>query len=174
MDKQTGILTPDKDDSQPTNELEVLAENINNQQIIVQQMIQIKKEIENQEKRIDQKITRTENLVDKISKQVTINYDEQRELQSLVNRKAQEMAKIHEGLEDEEFSDNLFKAWKGLFIRRVYQKLKAYMNVVRYTAIQREKYERSMEFIESIEYQDFSCKELSPTPSIIRIKKQEA
>lgn len=152
----------------------MLAENINNQQVIVQQMIQIKKDIESHEKRIDQKITRTENLVDKISKQVTINYDEQKEVQSLVNHKAQDMTKIHESLEDEEFSDNLFKAWKGLFIRRIYQKLKEYMNVVRYTAIQREKYDRSMEFIGAIEYEDFNYKELSPTPSIIRIKEQEA
>lgn len=171
MDNKTGILTPDRPDKDK-NELELLAENINNQQIIVQQMIQLKKDIDNSEKRIDQKVTRTENLVEKISKEVTINYDEQREIQSLVNRKAQEMTQEHERKENDVYGTNLFKAWKGLFIRRIYQKLKAYMNVVRYTAIRREKYDRAVEFIQSIEYQDFSYRELMPTPSILRLLEE--
>ena len=92
-------------------------------------------------------------------------------IQSLVWKKANALAEEH--LSNQFYSDNLFKAWKGLFIRRIHTKLKTKMNVVRYTAIRREKFDEAKSFLENLTYADFSLRDLQPTLSILNILEKE-
>lgn len=124
----------------------------------------------NQEERINGKIERVEDLMEDLSKQITINYEEQKEIQSLVAHKASTLTKEHL---DDEVSDNLFKAWKGLFIRRIYSRIKEQMNVVRYTAVKREDFDIVLNYLESLTYSDFKLRELQPTPTILNIMELE-
>ncbi len=127
--------------------------------------------MEQQERRIDLKIVDVENLVEKVSKAITVNYEEQKMIQSLVWKKANSLAEEH--LSNQFYSDKLFKAWKGLFIRRIHAKLKTKMNVVRYTAIRREKFDEAKSFLENLTYADFSLRDLHPTLSILSILEKE-
>src|SRR5699024_10258571 len=71
---------------------------------------------------IDEKMNLMQNQIDEsfalhedLSKQITINYDQQQDVKSIVSSKAYELAKKHETQLEEKFSNNMFKAWKGLF-----------------------------------------------------------
>jgi len=112
-------------------------------------------------------------LHEDLSKQITVNYDQQKDIQSIVSRKATNLTKEHQKDLEEVFSDNLFKAYKGVFTRRIYAKLKKQMNVVRYTSVKKVDYEETMTFLKSLEYQSFTDRELKPTPKILEIKKLE-
>lgn len=136
-----------------------LEQSVANQLEIIKEMRQIKRDTVELEKRMI-------NMVDRVTKEITINYEEQRKIQSTVSYKATEMVKIHLR---EDVSDNLFKAWKGQFTRLIYTKLKTYMNVVRYTAITREDFNKALDYITDIDYDDFRLSDLKPTPKIIEI-----
>lgn len=123
--------------------------------------------MEQQEKRIDLKIVDVENLVEKVSKEITINYEEQKKIQSIVWKQSSVFAEQH--LAGQEYSDNLFKAWKGLFIRKIYAKLKTKMNVVRYTAIKRTDFDEAKLYLENLSYESFTVFDLMPTMSILKI-----
>ena len=126
-------------------------------------MRQIKRDVAESEKRMV-------SMVERVTKEITINYEEQRKIQSLVAHKASTLTKEHL---DEEVSDNLFKAWKGLFIRRIYSRIKDQMNVVRYTAVKREDFDRVLNYLENLAYSDFKLRELQPTPAILNIMELE-
>lgn len=128
---------------------------------IIKEMRNIKQSVKETEQRLI-------SMVDKVSKEITINYEEQKVIQSIIWKLSTDLAREH--LDGREYSDNLFKAWKGLFTRRIHSKLKNRMNVVRYTAIKREEYETAIRFIESISYVSFSANDLSPTPSILKLE----
>lgn len=128
---------------------------------IIKEMRNIKKSVKETEQRLI-------SMVDKVSKEITINYEEQKVIQSIIWKLSTDLAKEH--LDGKEHSDNLFKAWKGLFTRRIHSKLKNRVNVVRYTAIKREEYETAIRFIESISYVSFSANDLIPTPSILKLE----
>ncbi len=127
---------------------------------IIKEMRNIKQSVKETEQRLIL-------MVDKVSKEITINYEEQKVIQSIIWKLSTDLAREH--LDGKEYSDNLFKAWKGLFTRRIHSKLKNRMNVVRYTAIKREEYETAIRFIESISYVSFSIADLNPTPAILKI-----
>lgn len=131
---------------------------------IIKEMRNIKQSVKETEQRLI-------SMVDKVSKEITINYEEQKVIQSIIWKLSTDLAREH--LDDRKYSDNLFKAWKGLFTRRIHSKLKNRMNVVRYTAIKREDYETAVRFIESIRYVSFSIADLNPTPAILRIIDEE-
>lgn len=131
---------------------------------IIKEMRNIKQSVKETEQRLI-------SMVDKVSKEITINYEEQKVIQSIVWKLSTDLAREH--LDGRKYSDNLFKAWKGLFTRRIHSKLKNRMNVVRYTAIKREDYETAIRFIESIRYVSFSIADLNPTPAILRIIDEE-
>lgn len=122
---------------------------------------------------VDGKINYMEAMVDKVSEQLTIDYDQQQEIKSIVSLVATNMTKIHEA-NDVSYSANLFKAWKGRFISRIYAKLKTRMNVVRYTAIRKTDFQEAYNYISELTYEDFSEKELAPTPSILNIIELES
>ncbi|MGF3113732.1 hypothetical protein ACQV18_09295, partial [Facklamia sp. P9177] len=94
--------------------------------------------------------------------------------QSKVHTLANQFAKEHLAKTRLNYSDNLFKGWKGLFIRRIHSRIKNVMNVVRYTAVKRESFEDLMIYLDSLSYQSFSGSELNPTPGILKIMEQDA
>lgn len=140
-----------------------LEQSVANQLEIIKEMRQIKRDVAESEKRMV-------SMVERVTKEITINYEEQRKIQSLVAHKASTLTKEHL---DEEVSDNLFKAWKGLFIRRIYSRIKEQMNVVRYTAVKREDFDIVLNYLESLTYSDFKLRELQPTPTILNIMELE-
>lgn len=145
------------------DQLNQLEQTVASQLQIIKEMRQIKRDVSESEKRMV-------NMVERVTKEITINYEEQKKIQSLVAHKSTLMAREHL---DEEVSDNLFKAWKGLFIRRIYGRIKDRMNVVRYTAVKREEFDNVICYIERLEYSDFKLRELQPTPSILSILEME-
>ena len=140
-----------------------LEQSVANQLEIIKEMRQIKRDVAESEKRMV-------SMVERVTKEITINYEEQRKIQSLVAHKASTLTREHL---NEEVSDNLFKAWKGLFIRRIYSRIKEQMNVVRYTAVKREDFDRVLNYLENLSYSDFKLRELQPTPAILNIMELE-
>ncbi|MBG9983313.1 hypothetical protein HYO62_00265 [Aerococcaceae bacterium DSM 111022] len=70
-----------------TNELQsmdVLKQTLVTQNRHGEALLEVIERMERQEKRIDLKIVDVENLVEKVSKEITINYEEQKMIQSLV------------------------------------------------------------------------------------------
>lgn len=148
------------------DELDQLETTIQSQLTIIKEMRQIKREVADSEQRML-------NLVEKVSKEITINYEEQKQIQSIVSLKANQLAEQHLLSLDAPYSDNLFKAWKGLFIRRIYAKLKTRMNVVRYTAVKREDFDNLITYLDELNFSHFKLRELQPTLSILQIMELE-
>ena len=140
-----------------------LEQSVANQLEIIKEMRQIKRDVAESERRMVK-------MVERVTKEITINYEEQRRIQSVVSLKASQLTREHL---NEEVSDNLFKAWKGLFIRRIYSRIKDQMNVVRYTAVKREDFDRVLNYLENLAYSDFKLRELQPTPAILNIMELE-
>ena len=83
------------------------------------------------------------------------------------------MARAHEEKQGKAYSANLFKAWYGVFTSRIHSKLKKRMNVVRYTAIRKVDYQEALDYLNSLNYINFSAKELEPTLRIMQILELE-
>ncbi|CAI3338397.1 ORF6C domain-containing protein [Enterococcus cecorum] len=130
-------------------------------------------EIEDKMTDFESKLDEARALVNDATKQITINYEEQKEVQSIVAKIAQDAAKEHEKKLDTKFSDNLFKAWKGRFINLVYKYIKRRMNVVRYTAVKRIDYHELKMYLDTLSYYVFTESELKPTPGILNVMKLE-
>ncbi|MDN6268642.1 MAG: ORF6C domain-containing protein [Tetragenococcus koreensis] len=141
---------------------------------VMEDMYNIKESTEKKFEQITDKVDESLALYDKLSKEITINYDEQKEIQSLVNKKAGRFTNHHSKVIQEVFSDNMFKAWKGLFIRKIYAKLKKEMNVVRYTAVKKLDYKATKEFLQELSYDNFSDRELTPSPKILELRDLES
>lgn len=136
-------------------------------------IIKIEANMKATEKRVNNRLNENEAILEKLSEQLTINYDEQQEIKSIINTLATVFAREHEKREKTTYSGNLFKAWKGRFISRMHAKLKIRMNVVRYTAIRKVDFKEAYQFLESLQYESFREAELKPTPSILRIIELE-
>lgn len=132
-------------------------------------LVAVLKEVRAIENRVDKRVSEAEALLDKMSEQVTITYEEQREITSLIHRMAGKLARKHEQVLQETFSDNLFKEWKRLFVRRMHSKLKERMNVARYTSIERVNYDEATAYLKSLSYVSFSSRDLEPTPGILKV-----
>lgn len=139
----------------------------------LENIIRIEANVIESEKRVNNRFDEMEALNEKLSEQLTINYEEQQEIKSIINTLATVFAKEHEKREKTTYSGNLFKAWKGRFISRMHAKLKIRMNVVRYTAIRKVDFKEAYQFLESLQYESFREAELKPTPSILRIIELE-
>ncbi len=112
-------------------------------------------------------------LVDDATKQITINYEEQKEIQSTVAKIAREATKEHEKKLKVKFSNNLFSAWVGRFKSLIYKYIKRRMNVVRYTAVKRIDFHELKLYLDTINYYTFTEKELLPTPNVLKVMKLE-
>ena len=130
-------------------------------------------EIEDKMTDFESKLDEARALVNDATKQITINYEEQKEVQSAVSKIAQEATKEHEKKLDTKFSDNLFKAWKGRFINLIYKYIKRRMNVVRYTAVKRIDFNELKMYLDTLNYYVFTESELRPTPGILKVMELE-
>ena len=79
-------------------------------------IIKIEANMKATEKRVNNRLNENEAILEKLSEQLTINYDEQQEIKSIINTPATVFAREHEKRERTTYSGNLFKAWKGRFI----------------------------------------------------------
>ena len=130
-------------------------------------------EIEDKMTDFESKLDEARALVNDATKQITINYEEQKEVQSAVSKIAQEATKEHEKKLDTKFSDNLFKAWKGRFINLIYKYIKRRMNVVRYTAVKRIDFNELKMYLDTLNYYVITESELRPTPGILKVMELE-
>ena len=125
------------------------------------------------EKRINDRFEQNEALQAKLAEELTINYEEQQELRSIIYKKSTAMTHEHNRKQDKFYSSNLFKAWKGLFSARIHAKLKKHMNITRYTAIRKLDFFEAEHFLQSINYDDFSERDLEPTVKILQVIELE-
>ncbi|MCD8916329.1 ORF6C domain-containing protein [Staphylococcus simulans] len=120
------------------------------------------------EDRVENHVSYVETMVEEIKKEVPITYEQQKELQSIVQTKSNEFTKEYykNGIPvDERYQSELFKKKKGQFIRAMWTRLKEYFNVPRYTAIQKVDYDRTKQFLLMIAFKDFKLSELEDKAS---------
>lgn len=140
---------------------------------VLRQVTEIKEGFEETVVLMNKRFDENEALYEKLSEQLTINYDEQQNIKSVVKKLANKMAHAHEEKQGTSYSGNLFKAWYGVFTSRIHSKLKKRMNVVRYTAIRKVDYQEAMDYLSALDYINFSAKELEPTFKIMQILELE-
>ena len=120
------------------------------------------------EDRVENRVSYVEDMVEEIRKEVPITYEQQKELQSIVQSKANEFTREYykDGFPVyERYQSELFKKKKGQFIRAMWTRLKEYFNVPRYTAIQKVDYERTKQFLIMIAFKDFKTHEVEDKAS---------
>ena len=136
-----------------------------------QVLLQIVERMEEQEKRVDNKINDVEELVEAVNKRVHLDEGEASDIQSLVAKKAWYFAIAYFG--DDERSENMFMSKVGQFRGNIYRRLKKAFNVNKYTNIKHTDFENAYNFIESIRYEDFSKTEIRPTQKQLELMELE-
>lgn len=122
----------------------------------------------NMEDRVENRVSYVEDMVEEIRKEVPITYEQQKELQSIVQSKANQFTREYykDGFPVQiQHQNELFKKKKGQFIRAMWTRLKEYFNVPRYTAIQKVDYERAKQFLTMIAFKDFKTHEVEDKAS---------
>lgn len=120
------------------------------------------------EDRVENRVSYVEKMVEEIKKEVPITYEQQKELQSIVQTKANQFTGEYykDGFKVEyKYQSELFKKKKGQFIRAMWTRLKEYFNVPRYTAIQKVDYDRAKQFLTMISFKDFKPHEIEDKAS---------
>ena len=120
------------------------------------------------EDRVENRVSYVEDMVEEIKKEVPITYEQQKELQSIVQTKSNQFTRQYykNGFPvDGKYHNELFKKKKGQFILAMWTKVKEYFNVPRYTAIQKVDYDRTKQFVEMIDFKDFKPHELEDKAS---------
>ncbi|MDT0714247.1 hypothetical protein HMPREF2549_10705 [Staphylococcus sp. HMSC074D07] len=133
-----------------------------------QQLEQIIERMLDMEDRVENRVSYVEEMVEEIKKEVPITYEQQKELQSIVQSKANQFTREYykNGIPvDMKYQNELFKKKKGQFIRAMWTRLKEYFNVPRYTAIQKVDYDRTKQFLTMIAFKDFKPHELEDKAS---------
>lgn len=133
-----------------------------------QQLEQVINRMLDMEDRIENRVSYVEDMVEEIKKEVPITYEQQKELQSIVQTKSNQFTRQYykNGFPvDGKYHNELFKKKKGQFIRAMWTRVKEYFNVPRYTAIQKVDYDRTKQFVEMIDFKDFKPIELEDKAS---------
>lgn len=133
-----------------------------------QQLEQIINRMLDMEDRVENRVSYVETMVEEIKKEVPITYEQQKELQSIVQTKSNEFTREYykNGIPVEKrYQSELFKKKKGQFIRSMWTRLKEYFNVPRYTAIKKVDYDRTKQFLTMIAFKDFKPHELEDKAS---------
>lgn len=126
--------------------------------------------LKNHDKEMNEFKSDVHDTFEEIKKEVTINYDQQKEVQSAVSSLANGFTETFysDGMPEkvpERYHDDLFKKKKGRYIRRIYARLKTRFNVVRYTAIRKVDYKSALDYIENITFDRISPKEVEDLKS---------
>lgn len=133
-----------------------------------QQLEQVISRMLDMEDRVENRVSYVEDMVEEIKKEVPITYEQQKELQSIVQTKSNQFTRQYysNGFPvASKYHSELFKKKKGQFIRAMWTKVKEYFNVPRYTAIQKVDYDRTKQFVEMIDFKDFKTHELEDKAS---------
>lgn len=140
---------------------------------LLREMGNVKEEMIELKDEVKEHVNESRSLYEKMSEQVTITYEEQKELRSIVSKLAISLTEEHQKRQGKTYSDNLFKAWKGMFMIRIHSKLKKRMNVVRYTSIKRVDYDEALAYLNVLTYDHFSLTDLQPTPAVLNVLELE-
>lgn len=137
---------------------------------IVNHMMGIENRVENTEVRINERVSGFEETLEEALERISIDYDQQKEIQSIVNSKANELTQRYyrNGMPEtvpNKFHDDLFKKKKGRYIRSIYSKLKSNFNVVRYTALRSVDFKNAKDFLMNIKYTHINPKEVEDLKS---------
>ena len=137
---------------------------------VVNHLMGIEQRVNEAEERIDHKVAGLEQTVDSALEKITIDYEQQQGIKSIINIKANDFTKMYyiDGMPEtvpEKYHDDLFKKKKGRYIRRFYAKLKSNFNVVRYTALRRVDYQSAKQYLENIKFDHISTKEVEDLKS---------
>lgn len=137
---------------------------------IVNHLMGVETRVNEAEERVDNKVSELETVVDDALERIGIDYEQQKQIQSIVNSKATEFTRMYyiDGMPQSvpnKYHDDLFKKKKGRYIRRLYARLKSHLNVVRYTAIRSIDFSSAKQFLESIKFEYISEKEVEDLKS---------
>lgn len=122
------------------------------------------------EERMSHLAEETSERLDHIENSITLNDSECTQLQREAMFKATELTK--ECLK-EEVSSDYYSAKYGQFIRLVYKRIKTRFNVHKYTLVKHVEFNKAIQFVKDIKFNDFSDKETRETKrqSELREKK---
>ncbi|WP_195971962.1 ORF6C domain-containing protein [Enterococcus gallinarum] len=140
---------------------------------LLREMGNVKEEMIELKDEVKEHVNESRSLYEKMSEQVTITYEEQKELRSIVSKLAISLTEEHQKRQGKTYSGNLFKAWKGMFMSRIHSKLKKRMNVVRYTSIKRVDYDEALAYLNVLTYDHFSLADLQATPAVLNVLELE-
>lgn len=152
------------------NSLQRQNEQGNQMMEVVNHLMGIEERVNEAENRIDYKVAGLEETVDSALEQITIDYEQQKQVKSIVQTRANAFAKAYylDGMPTDvpaKFHDDLFKKKKGRYIARFHARLKKHMNVVRYTAIRRIDFEDAKTYLENIKFSEIPTKEVEDLKS---------
>lgn len=138
--------------------IDVLKQQVGLQQQQAEAMLAVIERMDEQEKRVDIKIGRVEQLVEDVSKKVHLDEKEATNIQSLVNKKAWKFTnrKFFENGFSEPYPVELFMSKQGHFRSVVYKRLKKNFNVNKYTHLPHEKFKEAMSFINNLSYDNLN------------------
>lgn len=136
--------------------LHVIQETLKRQNELGQQMEVMVGEMIKLKTDVIEEVTEMRSLVSSVKEEITINYEQQKAIQSIIQSKSINFTETYfasgYGNVDEKYRDDLFKKKKGQFTHALYKRLKTHFNIPRYTSIKKIDFENTKEFLKSIEY----------------------
>lgn len=133
--------------------MEIIKFNLQRQNEQGEALVQVINRVEEIQEDVNNKFSEMSSMLQKVEDSVTLTYEEQKELQSIVFKLSINLAK--ESFNGEEVSKDTFSKQVGKFRRSIWKKLKEQMNVPRYSSIRRIDFEDSLKFVNSLKMKDF-------------------
>lgn len=137
------------------NPMEVMKFNLERQNTQGVALVEALNRIEKIESNVEYKFSEMKSMVQEVKDSVTLTYEEQKQLQTIVFKSSVDFAKqTFEGVLLEPTKEEFLKEI-GKFRRAIWKKLKEKMNVPRYTSIRRIDFQDSLEFVSNLRIKDF-------------------
>lgn len=129
------------------NQLDVLKHSLKTQNEQGKALIAVIERVESIERNVEDKYNEMAGMVTEVKNRVYIEYEDQKELQSIVAKKSQAIAKkkYGEGFEAE------FRELVGYARRHIWKQLKDHFSVTRYTSIRHVDRDKAKEYVRGIE-----------------------
>jgi len=116
---------------------------------LIERMEQTERNVERTESKVDEKYEEVKGMVNEVKDRVHIDFEDQKQLQSIVAKKSNQVAKEYYN-NSEEYGAEI-RELIGYARRYVWKQLKDYFNVTRYTSIRHVDREEAKELAETIE-----------------------
>lgn len=130
------------------NEMEAIKFNLKRQNEQAEALIQVIERVEEIESNVNEKYEKITEIVEEVRNRVYLEHEDQKQLQSIVGRKAYQVAKARYG-DSREYGAE-FRELVGYARRRVWKRLKEHFNVTRYTSIRHVDREEAKRYAKSI------------------------